>query len=111
MGPKAFNVTVNYSFFGEGTGAGEFSNREEITTGFTSELFDDWILRGSTRRDLQRDETLNYGLGLEYRCDCLHVAVDFTRTFTTDRDLKPSDTVFVRLTFKNLGEFGGAVGQ
>ena len=110
IGPKAFNVNVNYSFFGEGTGAGEFNNREEITTGFSSQLFEDWILRGSTRRDLERDETLNYGLGLEYRCDCLHVALDFTRTFTTDRDLKPSDTLFLRLTFKNLGEFGGGVG-
>ena len=37
-------------------------------------------------------------------------AGDFTRTFTSDRDLKPTDTVFVRITFKNLGEVGSAVG-
>ncbi len=67
-------------------------------------------VRGSTRRDLQSNSTLDYQLGVEYRCDCLTVAVDFTRTFTSDRDIKPSDTIFVRLTFKNLGEIGGAAG-
>jgi LPS-assembly protein len=110
LGPKAFNVNVNYSFFGEGTGSGEFGNREEITTGFESQLTNDWLLRGSTRRDLESDSTLNYKLGIEYHCDCLTVALDFTRTFTTDRDLKPTDSFFVRFTFKNLGEFGAEAG-
>ena len=110
IGPNAFKVNVEYSFFGEGTGSGEFTNREEITTGFRSQVSSDWIIRGSTRRDLQSNSTLDYQLGVEYRCDCLTVAVDFTRTFTSDRDVKPSDTIFVRLTFKNLGEIGGAAG-
>jgi LPS-assembly protein len=110
MGPEAFKVKVDYSFFGEGSGSGEFSNREEITTGFRSRIASDWVLRGSTRRDLQRDEILDFRVGVEYQCDCLNVSVDFTRTFTSDRDLKPSDTIFIRFTFKNLGEFGSAVG-
>ena len=110
IGPEAFKVNVNYSFFGEGTGSDEFTNREEITTGFKSQVSHDWLVRGSTRRDLQRNEALNYRLSVEYRCDCLTVAVDLTRTFTEDRDIKPSDTIFVRFTFKNLGEFGSAVG-
>lgn len=110
IGPKAFNVKIDYSFFGEGTGSGEFSNREEITTGFNSQVSSDWLIRGSTRRDLQTDSTLDYQVGIEYRCDCLTAAIDFTRTFTSDRDIKPSDTIFLRLTFKNLGELGGAVG-
>ena len=110
IGPDAFKVNVDYSFFGEGTGSDEFGNREEISTGFNSRLSSDWLIRGSTRRDLQSNSTLNYKFGVEYRCDCLTVAVDFSRTFTSDRDLKPSDSVFVRFTFKNLGEFGSAVG-
>jgi LPS-assembly protein len=110
IGPEAFKVNVDYSFFGEGTGSDKFGNREEISTGFNSRLSSDWSIHGSTRRDLQSNATLNYRFGVEYRCDCLTVAVDFSRTFTSDRDLKPSDSVFVRFTFKNLGEFGSAVG-
>jgi LPS-assembly protein len=110
MGPEIFNVKVDYSFFGAGTGSGEFGDREEITTGFSSRIAKEWLLRGSTRRDLQSKDTLNFGLGIEYQCDCLNVALDFTRTFTSDRDLKPTDTIFVRFTFKNLGEFGSSVG-
>jgi len=110
IGPEAFKINVDYNFFGAGTGSGEFGNREEITTGFRSRVTDEWIVRGSTRRDLQSNETLNYQLGVEFRCDCLTVSADFTRTFTTDRDIKPSDTIFVRVNFKNLGEFGSSVG-
>lgn len=110
IGPAAFKVNVDYSFFGEGTGSDEFGNREEISTGFNSQISSDWSVHGSTRRDLQSNSTLNYRFGVEYRCDCLTVAVDFSRTFTSDRDLKPSDSIFVRFTFKNLGEFGSAVG-
>ena len=110
IGPKAFNVSVNYSFFGAGSGSGEFGNREEITTGFNSRVTNVWLVRGSTRRDLQNDATLDFRLGIEYTCDCLSFAVDFSRTFTSDRDLKPSDSVFFRLTFKNLGELGVSAG-
>ena len=108
FGPNAFKINANYVFFGEGTGAGEFTNREEFSTGFSSQITRDWLVKASMRRDLQRGEPLNYGIGVEYKCDCLTVNMDFTRTFTQDRDLKPTDTVFIRFTFKNLGEIGAS---
>lgn len=110
FGPKAFNVNVNYSFFGQGTGSGEFTSREEITTGFRSQITNDWSISASTQRDLERNESLRHNIRLEYVCDCFRMSIDFTRTFTQDRDVRPSETVFVRLTFKNLGEVGTSVG-
>ena len=109
IGPEAFKVNIDYSLLGEGTGSGEFTNREEITTGFNSQVFRDWSVHGSTRRDLKRNEVLNYQFGFVYRCDCLTVTADFARTFASDRDLKPTDTFFVHFAFKNLGEFGTTV--
>jgi LPS-assembly protein len=106
IGPPAFNINADYSFFGDGTGSGEFANREEITTGFKSQISRDWSVRGSTRLDLQSERTLDYGVGIEYRCDCFTAAIDYKRTFTSDRDLRPTDTIFLRLIFKNLGEIG-----
>ena len=108
FGPNAFKINANYVFFGEGTGAGEFTNREEFSTGFSSQITRDWLVKASMRRDLQRGEPLNYGIGVEYKCDCLKINLDFNRTFTQDRDLKPTDTVFIRFTFKNLGEIGAS---
>jgi LPS-assembly protein len=104
VGPKAIRLNLNYSFFDEGSGSGEFTDREEITYGFTSQITPAWSIDASTRRDLQASSTLNHNIGLTYECDCFTMKLTFTRTFTQDRDVRPSDTIFVRLIFKNLGE-------
>jgi len=103
IGPRALNVTVNYGFFDESTGSGEFSDREEIHLGFTSQVTPDWKVGGSTLRDLQTSESLRHQFFLEYECDCFTTRVDFSRTFTQDRDVQPSDSIFIRLIFKTLG--------
>jgi len=104
VGPKAIRLNLNYSFFDEGSGSGEFTDREEITYGFTSQITPAWSIDASTRRDLQASSTLNHNIGLTYECDCFTMKLTFTRTFTQDRDVRPSDTIFIRLIFKNLGE-------
>lgn len=109
-GPKAFNVNLNYSFFGQGTGSGEFGDREELTMGFRSQVTNDWALSASTQRDLELNESLRHNVRLEYVCDCFGFSIDFTRTFTQDRDVRPTETIFVRLNFKNLGEVGTSAG-
>jgi LPS-assembly protein len=110
IGPKAFRINVDYGFFGEGSGSGEFGAREELTAGFSSQLTKAWAIGAWTRRDLQSDESLSHQIRLLYMCDCFTMSIDFLRTFTQDRDIQPSDSIFVRLTFKNLGEVGTAVG-
>jgi len=111
VGPRAFNVNVNYAFFGEGSGSGEFGAREEVTAGFRSQVTPAWAIGAATRRDLERNESLSHVFRLEYTCDCLTATLDFTRTFTQDRDVQPSTSIFLRLIFKNLGEVGTEVGS
>jgi LPS-assembly protein len=110
IGPKAFNVNASYSFFDQGTGSGEFTDREELTTGFRSQITDEWAVSASTRRDLVLNESLRHNFSVEYVCDCFKMSIDFTRTFTQDRDVRPTETVFIRLSFKNLGEVGTSAG-
>ena len=104
VGPPALQLNLNYSFFDEGSGSGEFTDREETTFGFSSRITPAWSISASTRRDLQSSSTLNHNIGLTYECDCFTMKLTFARTFTQDRDVRPSDTIFVRLIFKNLGE-------
>lgn len=110
IGPRAFNVRINYSFFGQGTGSGEFGSREELTTGFRSQVTNEWAVSASTQRDMESNESLRHNFRLEYVCDCFKMSVDFTRTFTQDRDVRPTETIFLRLAFKNLGEVGTSAG-
>ena len=102
-GPEILNFNLNYSFFDEGSGSGEFTDREEITYGLSSRLSKAWSINASTTRDLKLSNTLNQRFGINYHCDCFTMNLSFERTFTEDRDVKPSDTVFLKLIFKNLG--------
>ena len=103
IGPRALKLNVNYGFFDESSGSGEFSNREEIALGFTSQVTPEWKLGASTRRDLEANDSLSHLMFVEYECDCFTARIDFRRTFTQDRDVQPSDSFFIRLIFKTLG--------
>jgi LPS-assembly protein len=43
-------------------------------------------------------------LKFTYECECFNFSLSFTRTFYEDRDIKPSDAILLRLTFKTLGD-------
>ena len=103
IGPRALKLSVDYSFFDESSGSGEFPNREEISFGFSSQVTPEWKIGASTQRDLDANESLRHQMFIEYECDCFTARVDFRRTFTQDRDIQPSDSIFIRLIFKTLG--------
>ena len=105
-GGRAIRANVNYIFFNQ---TEEFPKREEIFAGLSSDITDQWTFNVNARRDLTDDGGLrSWGASLRYNCDCLDFSVNFTRTFTEDRDVAPSDSIFVRVVFKTLGEFGTA---
>ncbi len=109
VGPRALNMSADYIFVDQNAGSGEFADREEITASVASQVTKAWSARASTRRDLTEDGgTLNTSVAITYRCDCFTFTATFARSFTRDRDLKPTDTVFVRLIFKTLGAFTAA---
>lgn len=98
------NFNLEYGFFQKGAGSGEFADREEVSTSLNTLITSAWKFDASTRYDIEKEYTINYKLGLTYLCDCFTMQLDFTKAFTQDRDVAPTDTVFVRFIFKNLGE-------
>lgn len=110
FGPRALNLDVNYSFFDQGTGSGEFADREELTILLNSRITPAWSLTASTRRDMIKSESLRHALTLTYECDCYKTTIELSRNFTQDRDVRPTDTIFIRFIFKNLGEFQTGTG-
>lgn len=103
-GGKALRTDINYIFFDQ---TEEFPKREEIRAGLTSNITDQWSARVNTRRDLSDNGgTLSWGASLRYNCDCLDFSINYRRTFTQDRDVPPEESIFVRIVFKTLGEFG-----
>jgi len=110
IGPKELTFSVNYLFFASTGNNTEFPDREEVFAAARAEITDRWSISARTRRDLSdTGGVLSYGFGVAYICDCFQMSVDFSRTFTRDRDVKPSNRIFVQLVFKHLGEIGGAL--
>ncbi|PPR22296.1 MAG: LPS-assembly protein LptD [Alphaproteobacteria bacterium MarineAlpha10_Bin3] len=78
--------------------------REELRLSFKSKIDDFWSISLRTQRDLRDDGgTLFSGMQIRYEDECFIFTANAERRFTQDADFDPSDKIFFRLTFKNLG--------
>jgi LPS-assembly protein len=104
LGPPALNLSATYLFIDQQGLTEEFDDRQEITAALSSKLTRSWSLAASTRRDLEPGGgSLNNRIGVDYEDECIAFGASFTRTFTQDRDVGPSDTFFFQVKFKHLG--------
>lgn len=117
IGVPAFRINVNYLSVAQQdavdptSSEDNFEDREEITIGLTSNVTQRWQAGINTQRDLETGGgSLRHGAFLVYEDDCFTFRVDYSRTFTRDRDIAPSDTLLFRFSLKTLGEFETATG-
>ncbi len=104
VGPPALSMSTNYIFFDRQEGS-EFSGREEVSLGISSQLTRYWRAHFSGVRDLEGDgEMRSLGIGLTYENECCTFTSRLTRTFFQDRDLEPTDAIIFQVLFKTLGE-------
>ncbi len=57
----------------------------------------------STRENLKTDLTEYYNLVYQYKNDCLSASVEYQKDFYDDRDIKPSESIFLKLTIIPFG--------
>ena len=58
----------------------------------------------STRENKTSNLTEYYNLMYQYKNDCLAASVEYNKEYYTDRDLKPSENIFLKLTIIPFGE-------
>jgi LPS-assembly protein len=98
----------NYFYVADETGSGEFGDREEIALYLTTKFNKYWVANAGIREDLNSGGgTISEAVGLVYQDECFIFNIKFDRSFTKDRDLKPTDTLFFQLIFKHLGGIQG----
>lgn len=109
LGTRRLFMNTQYVFIEQPVEGDEFGNREEITIEAGAQLIDNWSIRGRTIRDLREDGgQLFNAIGLTYAngCGCLTFSIDYSRRFFEDRDVQPSDSIFLRISLRTLGEVG-----
>ena len=97
------NLSVNYLFVDRDSGTTEFDDREQVSARLNSKFGRYWSGFVSTRRDLQRDSTLDSAVGFTYEDECFLFTVVGRRAYFNDRDIEPEDSIFLRVSFKHLG--------
>ena len=58
----------------------------------------------STRENKTADLTEYYNLMYQYKNDCLAASVEYNKEYYEDRDIKPSENIFFKLTIIPFGE-------
>ena len=57
-----------------------------------------------TRENKKTSLTEFYNLIYQYRNDCLIAAIEYNKDYYTDRDLKPDESIFLKLTIVPFGQ-------
>ena len=58
----------------------------------------------STRENLKKDLTEYYNLIYQYRNDCLAASIEYQKDYYSDRDIKPNESIFFKLSIIPFGE-------
>ena len=83
----------------------QLNKYKNIFNSISTKLNRFWRSSIGSRYNLQGNgELRRLSLNLTYDCECFTLSTDIKRTFYEDRDLRPSDSILFRLTFKTLGE-------
>jgi LPS-assembly protein len=74
--------------------------REELNFTGSFNLLGNWAVFSETRYDLKAGRWLDAGLGILYEDECFFAQVGYRNRQTTDRDLRPSSSVILRIGLK-----------
>ena len=103
LGPDALKLSANYIFFSPQND--QFLGREELSGSLLTKLNRNWSSKLLGRYDMKDNGDLrNFSINLNYECECFLFSTSFNREFFQDRDIKPSNTILFKLSFKTLGD-------
>lgn len=58
----------------------------------------------STRKNKTLDLTEYYNFMYQYKNDCLTTSIEYNKDYYSDRELKPNESIFFKLTIIPFGE-------
>lgn len=76
----------------------------------TSRIDENWSVYVHGLRDLNDGNDLgwiNYGAGALYEDECFSIRVNWLRTFTSNQEVEPGDTIYFQFNFRLLGTLAG----
>ena len=101
---KINNFVTSFEYLNENN----TTNKEHFLSNKSSYLIDEYnMLSYTTRRNKKTKLTEFYNLVYEYKNDCLKASLEYNKDYYNDRDIKPEENIFFRLTIMPFGETKG----
>ena len=98
---KFMNLTTSFNYLNENN----TSKKNSYLSNTTSyNVNDSESLMFSTRKDKTTDLTEFYKLVYQYKNDCLAASIEYNKDYYNDRDLKPEESIFLKLRIIPFGE-------
>ena len=95
------NFVTSFEYLNENNTAGKESF---ISNKTTYKVNSSNNLSFETRRNKKTKLTEFYNLIYQYENDCLKAAIEYNKDYYSDRDLKPTENIFLKLTIIPFGE-------
>ena len=97
--------SMNYFNARHQTGSDSFPEREELSAYTSFDVAKGWKLNTSATRDLTgKGRTVKAGFGARYEDECFLFSLNFGRNFTKTSRSNHTDTLYLQLSFKTLGD-------
>ena len=92
---KINNLVTSFDYYNQN----ESYNKYSYLTNTTQLQIDEFnSLSFSTRKNKTKDLTEYYKLSYEYKNDCLLASIEYNKEYYSDRDVKPDENLFLKLT-------------
>ena len=98
---KINNFVATFDYLNEND---TFDKNSYLTNITKYSLNDSNSVAFSTRQNKKEDLTEYYNLMYQYKNDCLAASVEYNKDYYTDRDLKPEESIYLKLTIIPFGE-------
>ena len=98
---KINNLVTSFDYLNENN----TEKKNSYLTNTTKYIIDDSnSLSFSTRENKTSDLTEYYNLIYQYKNDCLAASIEYNKDYYNDRDIKPEESIFLKLTIIPFGE-------
>ncbi len=92
---KINNVVTNFDYLNENNSSDNITYLSNTTKLLIDESN---MISFSTRKNKTIDLTEYYNLAYQYKNDCLTASIEYNKEYYSDRDLKPNESLFLKLT-------------
>ncbi len=110
VGTPRFNFSIDYAFLDGSINDGStLGKQQELTASANAKIDENWSLFAKARRDLENDNTLEYGGGIMFQNECITLQAIGLRSNYSTEEITPDTKFLLIIGFKNLGNYNFAL--